>query len=274
MTNFMEVKFNIIRPNLCVTGDEIYFGIDSSDVIPVSRSINESIGKYIGVLKVKESDLDVAESEESKNTSKDYSVPLTKYLDVIERKSKYEFGKSEITNSSAELFGLTYVINAQTIENGYDVADWRALQRDLADPDKAFDKHDKSNLVYRLDREKTLKEMRKLHEELNPKIQDNYAEFAIVNEQIPSSEKTITPQKLGVINLIQLKAKDKTKIKEAKADLVERLKEVDGPSLSFDAPQTYRQMMRLYADAPKLIQNYGDVLRIPMWQTRLFKLDP
>ena len=79
-------------------------------------------------------------------------------------------------------------------------------------------------------------------------------------------------QKKSVLK--QLKAKDISRIEEAKADLVERLKEVDGPSLSFDAPQLHRQIMELYVDAPKLIRRYGDVLLTRDWERRLFRLDP
>ncbi len=116
--------------------------------------------------------------------------------------------------------------------------------------------------------------MRRLLEELDPKIQDNYAELSIVAGMIPSSKQGIKSQDFGRIRLIQLKAKDRTKIEEAKADLVERLKEVDGPCLSFDAPQIYEQMQRLYEDAPELIQKYGDILISPNWKTRVFRLDP
>lgn len=124
------------------------------------------------------------------------------------------------------------------------------------------------------DWKKTLEEMKKLYEELDPKMPENYAELVIVNGHIQSTKETVKNQNLGVVSFIQLKAKDKSKIEEAKADLVERLKEVDGPCLSFDAPKMFEQMVALYDDAPKLIEKYGDVLRSPMWKTRLFRLDP
>ena len=119
----------------------------------------------------------------------------------------------------------------------------------------------------RLDRGKTLGEMKKLYEGLDLNMPDNCASFIIVNG------KTMQ-QNFGMVDFLQLKAKDKTKIEKAKADLVEKLKEVEGPCLSFDAPGLYEQFARLYVDAPKLIEEYGDVLKNPMWRARLFKLDP
>ena len=96
----------------------------------------------------------------------------------------------------------------------------------------------------------------------------------IKNGQIPFTDQTVRPQYLGAVILEQLKAKDKTKIEETKADLIERLKEIGGPCLSFDAPELFFQNNRLYEDASELIQKYGDILLNPVWRTRLFRLDP
>lgn len=269
----MEVKFDIVRPNLYMVGDEVYFGIDSSDIIPVSRSVDKIIEKQIGVLKVKKTNLEVADFGKSRTTEKVYDTPLRRYLDI--REEQFKVGKiAGITNNAAKLFDLGYLIDAQTVENGKDMNDWRLLQHDLANPDEDFDRFERNFLFYKLDREKTLKEMKKLYEELDQKTPDNYAEFVVVNGDIPFSEHEIKTQHLGVVSFVQLKAKDKTKIEEAKIDLVERLKEVDGPCLSFDAPRIYKQMIGLYLNASELIQNYGDILKSPMWQTRLFRLDP
>ena len=262
----MEVKFDIVKPNLYIVGDEVYFGINRQDVIPVSRTVDGIIGKHIGVLKVIESDLEVAEFGGHPKTKENYSAALTKYLDAIERRDKIgKFGG--ITDNDAELFGLGYVIDSQTIESGRDVDYWKNLQHDLDNPDKFFDEQEKNSPVFILDREKTLGEMKKLYEKLDADMPENHAEFSVVDGEIRQ-------QNLGRINFLQLKAKDKTKIEEAKADLVERLKEVEGPCLSFDAPGLYGQFARLYSDAPELIRSYGDVLKNPRWRKRLFKLDP
>jgi len=263
----MEVKFDIVRPNLYIVGDEVYFGIKRQDVIPVGRTVDEIIGKHIGVLKVNESDLELVELRRPVTTKENCSVALTKYLDVIE--GRYELGEFKgITSNEAKLFDLGYVLAAQTIEEGgEDLNDWIALQRNLNNPDEFFDEYEKSNSVLRLDRERTLGEMKKLYKKLDADMPDNYAIFVIIDG------KTMQ-QNFGMVDFLQLKAKDKTKIEKAKADLVERLKEVEGPCLSFDAPGLYEQFTRLYDDAPKLIREYGDILRNPMWRKRLFKLDP
>lgn len=293
----MEVKFDVIKPNLYVVGERILFGIDNSDVIPVSRSVNEIVKKYIGELKVMKADLEVAESGKGKKFERRYIVPLGKYLDALEsprglkRVAKHMlnelFNESEakylsnellplsgVTHDAAKLFGLDYLISAHTMETEEEWRNWETVQRDLADPEKAFDKYDKDNLVYRLDRKKTLQEMKKLYKELDSKIPDNVASLLVVNGHVPASEQTVKQQSLGLVTFRQLKAKDKEKIEEAKSQLVEKLKEVDGPCLSFDALDICVQMWNLYINASRLIERYGDVLKSPMWRTRLFRLDP
>ena len=103
---------------------------------------------------------------------------------------------------------------------------------------------------------------------------ENCAELVIVNGQIRHTEKTLKTKNLCVVGFSQLKAKDKSKIEEAKYYLVEKLKEVDGPCLSFDAPEIFIQMWELFYHAQELIQKYGDVLKTPDWKTRFFRLDP
>lgn len=267
----MKVKFDIVKPNLYVVGDKVCFGADPSDIISISRSIDEVVKKYVGDLKVKKSDVEVIKSGKSNKTERKYSVPLKIYLDALEEKTKYSGDFIGITDKSSQLFGLSHIIDAETIENGNDISQWRKLQKDLANPKKAFDEYDKKSLVYILDRKKTLKEMKELHQELDPRIPDNHAELVVVSGYVPSGEKTPTIKNLGVVSFVQLKAKDKTKIEKAKSQLVERLKDIEGPCLSLDTLDIYRQMTKLYTDAPELIQKYGDVLKSP-WKTRLFKL--
>ncbi|MEK6926183.1 MAG: hypothetical protein AABW50_02805 [Nanoarchaeota archaeon] len=269
----MEVKFDVIKPNLYLAGDEIYFGIDSSDIIPVSKSIEEIVRNNIGELKVKESDLEVAEFGKSKKTEEKYIAPLRKYLDTCS--PKYSLGRIPgVATQDSLLFGLGYIINAQTAENRSEIDDWKRLQAELADPDKYFNGLEESSFILKVDREKTLEQMKKVHEELDLKMPENYAEFVLVSGYIPSTNTEVKRQHLGVIAFEQLKAKDKNKIEGAKTGLIERLKETDGPCLSFDAPCIFGQMMDLFYDAPELIQRYGDVLASPNWKTRLFRLDP
>lgn len=271
----MEVKFDIIKPNLYVVEDEVYFGMDASGVVPIGEFVDEVIKRHIGTLKVKESDIDIIQSGlRSKKTKGKYTVPLEKYLHVLNKNIRNSGRLKEITNEGAKLFGLSYLIDAKTIENFQDMKNWREIKEDLADPEKLFDGFEEDTLVYRLDRKRTLEKMRKLNQELNPKIPDNCAELVVISGYVPSGKETILRKNLGVVSFLQLKAKDKTKIKEAKSELVEKLKEVDGPCLSLDAPEIYRQMVGLYSNAPRLIRRYGDILKYPEWETRLFRLDP
>jgi hypothetical protein len=61
----MEEKFDLIKPNLCVSGDNIYFGIEPQEVVSVSKSIDGIVKRNIGELKVKKSDLETAQAGQS-----------------------------------------------------------------------------------------------------------------------------------------------------------------------------------------------------------------
>ena len=155
-----------------------------------------------------------------------------------------------------------------------DIGRWMRFQKDLANPEKLFDEYEQANIILSVDREKTLQKMKELDQKLSLIIPDNHAELVIVDGKIPSGANELTNQILSVISLIPVKAWDRTKIEEAESELIEKLKEVDGPCLSLDAPSLFGQIVNLYQDAPMLIAKYGDILRGPAWQTRLFRLDP
>ncbi|MBI2110410.1 hypothetical protein HYT51_01365, partial [Candidatus Woesearchaeota archaeon] len=172
------------------------------------------------------------------------------------------------------LFGIEHIIDAQTYEDWNDCSKWRGLQRDLVKPDELFERIERDRLVIRLDRQKTLEEMRELHRKLDLKMPDNYADLFITTGDVASSENRLDEKAIGRITLWQLKAKDRVKIEEAKSALIEILKEVDGPCLSLDAPYLFQQVINLYQDSSTLIRRYGDILKSPMWKTRFFRLDP
>ncbi len=266
----MEVKFDVIKPNLYVVGDAIYFSMDNSDFIQATSSIDEVISKHIGILKIKESDKHVLLDGKSK-PSEVYTLPLKEYLGLLKMSLSDETG---ITYKDADLFGLGYIVDAQTIENSADMNSWRELKIDLVKPNEIFDKYEEEHGVFRIDREKTLDGMKKLYEELDQKMPDNYAEFYLVNGTIRSSNENFKIQHIGRVLFLQLKAENKNKIEEAKTDLIKKLKEIEGPCLSYDAPVLFNQMFRLYAKSQVLIQNYGDILKQPNWKTRFFRLDP
>jgi len=265
----MEAKFDIIKPNLYTLGDDVYFGIDPCDVISVSRSIDEIVKNHIGELKVRKSNLEVLRFGKSKEELKKYDAPLSAYLDALDKSGWLVCGE-ELTNDYAKLFELGYVIDAETEEQGSDVTRWIRLRKDLAEPEKTFDEWDRQFLELRVDRQKTLELMKKVYEEIGQRVPDNYAELFVIDGRAPFSGR----KNLGRINLTQVKSQDRVKIEEAKSQLIERLKQVDGPCLSLDAASIMSQIGRLYNDAAELVQKYGDALPHSNWRERLFKRDP
>lgn len=259
----VEIKFDVVNPNLHIVGDEIFFGLDEVDVVSAARSIDEAVQRHIGVLKVTETDNEVVRLWLRRQKSHEYTIPLDEFLHYQERWLKEE-KLGRITNDQARAFGLSYIIDAQTVKNWKEAEDWRNLQRDLANPDAAFDEKDAKNLVYRVDRTKTLDAMKAYHQRLDPDIPDNFAGLDVFS---PITAKGY----IGRITFEQLKAKDKTKIEEAKRELAERLKAFKGPALSFEAPITFPKMQRLYHNAPELVQRYGIVPHLQDWSTKLFR---
>src|SRR3989344_2412634 len=269
----MEVKYDIIRPNLYIEGNNISFSTDTSNIIRVARSIEEIVGKHIDELKVTETDLETIRTGKCKSNKKP-DVPLREYLNALEERNYMDDTRRLVTNNYAELFGMGYLVDASTLMNFREVKNWLSLQKDLANPDKMFDEFEEDSAIFKLDRLKTLEQMNRLNDELNSQIPDNYAGLFITYGI--STAKYCPPKSNGVgqISFSKLKAKDETQINNAKSELVEMLKGVDGPCLSLDASQLIRQVLRAYDDASDLIQKYGDVLKDPNWKSRFFKFDP
>ena len=264
----MKLEFDIIKPNLYMHGDDIYFSADDSyNRISVSKFIDKVVSKHLGDLKVQESVLKLIKDDEEFEESKQYSVPLSEFLDVLEKKNRFV----AITNNSAKLFDIGHLIDSQTNENSIDVRRYGKLKEILSNPDKHFDESDERYLFDILDREKSLEKMKKLYNELDSKMLENNAEFLLLDGHfIPSNDSV----PVGRICFSQVKTKDKTNIEKAKTDLIEILKQVEGPCLSLDSPGLFRQACELYGNASKVIANYGDIIKDPLWKTKFFKLDP
>ena len=258
-----KIEFDVVKPNIHVFEDEIVFGINRSDSLLVGDFIDDIVGKNIGTLKVTRDDLDIAECGKATKSGLVYTVPLREYLDAFFSSRGYIAG---ITNDSAELFGLTSIIRASTIENPNDFSNLQSLQSDLANPDETFDKKDSEDLVYRIDRVKTLEEMKRLYKELETRVPQNSGYLIAMR----GNDHNI----VGEVGFNSLRAENRTAIEKAKTDIVEKLKEVRGPCLSFDASGLLSSASSLYDKSTKLIQEYGDILTSPNWQTRFFKLDP
>lgn len=258
---FMEVRFDVVTQNMHVIDDILYFSMGSSDVIPVSRSIDDIVSKHIGALKVRKSDLETVKFREERLPTED-TAPLRNYLDVLEK--KFEVGEfySGVTTDAADAFGLGYTICATT--GNIDDLRLRSRIRDCLAHLENFDRYEKEKLIV-IDKQKTEEKLKALERQLDPQVLDSYVSFSVVPNNIHF---------IGAVSLSQVKGEGRTKIERTKTDLIERLKNVRGPTLSFDAFSLLSQRVALYHDAALLLQKYGDILKNPMWERRLFKLDP
>ncbi len=268
----MEIKLNVVEPNLIVSGDGIYLGLDGKDIVPVGLDVDWIVMNHIGELKVSKGDLETIGGGKGKQNG-EFDTPLNEYLQEFKARFNSDFCFS-ITDDSTRLFGLSYVVNAATHELPWEAFFWKELAGIIANPDgfnRNCDNNEKKLKYIRIDRKRTFEEIKKLHDELEPKTPDNFAGISILPGRFPYDDKTLVVKYLAHVTLGQLKAKDRTQLELAKSKLVEKLKKVKGPALSLDAPCLQQQIWRLYFDAPRLVRDYGDVLNsFP----RFFKLDP
>ncbi|MCH7850421.1 MAG: hypothetical protein IH845_02150 [Nanoarchaeota archaeon] len=271
----MERIYDVVKPNLYSAGNAVYFSVSPSDVVGVCRTIDEVVKEHIGDLMVSKTDLDVINgSRGNVSENEEWVVPLETYLGRLKRDFSLGEELNGITNDPDRLFGLSYKVYASTVKKFGDIKWWKGLRRDLADPDKLFDNYENQNLIFRVDRERTLEEMKKLYEKLDQDVPNNYATLFVLSGKAPYSREEFQSKSVGRVSFGQVKAEDDTGIKEAKSDLIGKLKEVDGPCLSFDTPDLINQSIGLSNVADNLINNYGDILMDPNWSRRFFRLDP
>jgi hypothetical protein len=264
----MEVKIDVVQPNLLVSEDSIYFGMDSSEILPVCRDIDD-ITSGLG-LKVREVDLEVIKNWGSSEGSNRYTTPLKKYLDVLEDKESrgpLNIGEYTISNTNSRFFNLGYIIDAASIEDPSLIDEWNRIRGILEDPDKYFGKMEEEGLV--IDRERSLERLRRDQEELAGKFpKDGIAIFL----DVIKGGLHYKPKYLGAIEFEKFKGLEGAL--EPRTDkLVERLKEVRGPSLSLDVMNIHDQMWRLFYDSTHLANSYGDIITTD-WRSRLFLVDP
>lgn len=259
----MKIEIEVVKPNLQVIRNQILFGIEPEDTIFASRIIDAAVEKYIGALKVRESDLETVQTGKSKSKDDKYIVPLKEFLDVKEKKDP-KIEKCITTKDYLEVFGLSHIIKAKTY--GEDLRRYLMVRGFLEEPNKQFDELEEYAIIP--DREKSLKEMKNLVAKLNSEMPNNYAELYVIPGQMNQELKV-----LGCINFIKLKEENNSGIEETKSKIIEGLKEVDGPCLSLDALSIFNQATRLANEAPELVSKYGDVLT-GYWKERLFRFDP
>jgi len=263
--NMVEIKFDVVKPNLYVVGNSVYFGVGDSEVIPACRTVDEVVGRHIGELKVRESDLRVVETHDCQDTSEVVSVPLSRYLDACE-----ESGKTRMTNADAKLFGLGYLVAASVFDDHLKIGKWFTHQIFLEHPNEGFDRWEECVSPIRADRDRTLDEMKRQYDEITAVLPEYDANLTVIPGVVPLSREAF----VGRVSFGQLIGKDAAKIDEAKSELVEKLKAIDGPCLSFDAPRLLDQAVNLFIDAPYLVRKYGDILCSRDWDKGLFRLDP
>lgn len=276
----MEVNYEIIRPNLYVLDNIIYIGMEPSELMVTSHSVDKIIQNHIGELKAKKCDLEIIEQRKEDKSQENiddgtYTKPLRSYLAALEKRHKRENNTDfRISNEYASLFEVYYLIESQTLENNEDIKIWKKLENNLKDPELLFKNIEKSTRVIRIDRDNTLKQMKNLKDELEKKLPDNCADFLVIEGYSPYDGNSHQKNYVGVIGLGQIKAKGDTQIKKAKTELIKCLTDIRGPNLSLETPNIVRQMLYLLDDAHLLVQDYGDILNNPLHSTRLFKLTP
>ncbi len=272
-----KVEIDVVKPNLHVhcydslfgRVNGIYLGLDDiNSFVQSARAVNQVVRETLHAdgLKVKESDLEAFKKGHTKwRDSETYTAPLDEYLDIFE-----ERGRIPVLNRQyADLFKLDYIIDSTTLElSELDLGNWKKDRNVLSNPEKAFDGIDEGGPL-KLDRTRSLDSIRKRYEELDSKIPDQIAELEVIPASL--SQK---PFFIGFVGLVELREDGRGKIESAQAKLVDKLKEFDGPCLSYETHTYYQQFWKLFGDAQNIVNSYGDILLNPNWQERFFRYDP
>ncbi len=265
----MEVKYDIVKPNVYSVDNVVYFSLGCDDAIPLAKDVDRIAGRNIGDLKVKKSDLELISDWKFKLTDREHTIPLKDYLDAYDRAHQALGFQSGVTNREGNLLGFSFNVCADTFRSRDNIKTWRALKRELSEPERVFDRYDEEQLIWKVDRTKTLENMRRVYQELDVKIPDNIAHFDVI------SFRQFSEMSLGVVAFHQIKSETNKAIEKAKAELIDKLKEIEGPALSFDVPSFVKQIGRInFGELTDVVNSYGDILFNPGWPDRLFRIDP
>ena len=271
-----ELKIDVVKPNLQVQRNEdgasfIYSLRNADDVFTIGEIVDDVVKRHVDErgLRARESDYQTLRDGKAES-SFTYIVPLRDYLKLLRSTSLRSDGLDSIGNEFSKLFGIYYAINACTHEDPSEMEYWQNLGKDLKkDPKELFGGfEDGVLLIY--DRDKTLKNMKRYFEELDAKIPDLFA----LNNVFKVESERFNKNYIGHICLRALREKGKEKTDRAASELVEKLKEFEGPCLSFDTLSLSVQRTGVLRDAAKIVNNYGDILLNPNWQERFFRFDP
>ena len=241
----MKVEIDVIKPNVLVyprsTGYSIFFSLRRvSDAIPISLRVASEMRRYAGELSHGD-------------------IPLKKYLKEVEKS-----GFPSKQRQRSEPFSyINNLIRSVTFSDPKAVANFLNLRRDLQDPNMTFDNFEDEDIVYRVDRRRTLENMRAFYRKLARSIPD-YIGFYYL-EELDNGEI------LGNLGVFQAKAKTRPRL-TSKNSLVSAVKTADGAPLSYSVDKTFSQYTDLYADRQTLLGQYGNVLSRE-WQSKLFKHD-
>lgn len=272
----METTIQAIACNLHVINDRIVLiGFKGADFIGVCTSIDDAIKANIGQLMVQQCDMDVRTKGSGKSDWK-YTVPLTKYLHVIEELPDFQHYKKIpwITNSGKQLFNIGHLAEASTCEDHNDLRTWEQLKKQLGNLVAFFESTEEQGRYIVLNRDATAQKMRKRFAELDNKMPKYLATLEVMSGLVTESPQKHDEQYLAAVSISQLKTPHSKKVEKTVATLVNRLNKFDGPCLSNDAERLIYQATRLMNYCTSLIENYGDILANPRWQERLFTISP
>ncbi len=266
----MEIKFNLVKPNILVDGNCVYASIPKDQVVSFARDVDEVVGRNIGTLHVRERDVGAVTKKKKKKKSKEI-VPLSDYLAVFEQNMD---STSVLTTPAYNLFGAgDYLVDAFTLEKG-NVDEVRKTNEFLKNLG-AYVKYIREAFGTSIDKEATRKHLSERLVKLEEGLAEKHGGLWIISGLAPSRalrsfyDNSIA---VGRIGLGSRNEDDATLIK-TREELVDKLKGYDGERLSLDVPSLMDQAYRMNVDGASLMANYGDVLDNPEWRKRMIMLD-
>ncbi len=267
----MEIKFDVVKPNLLVEKNNIYINVPREQLVPFARDVDEVVARNIGALHVRESDVGAVTDDQKKKRSKE-KVPLSDYLAVLgdlgQRKS--------LSIPSYVLLGAgDYLIDAWTLEKSKDVdpaeiKQTRGFLKNLGDHVKYIGK----SFGVPIDEEVAKKHLKERLSKLEEGLAERFADLWVISGLAPIKflesfyDNTIV---VGRVILGSRTENDET-VAKTREELVEKLKAYDGIRLSLATPLLMDEAYKVHLDGHSLMADYGDVL-YHEWRKKLIMLD-
>lgn len=285
-------------------GFKIYFAAyGTNELNQWLKQLNKVVEDNIGILKVRPSDVEILKFEKTTTESKRQTTPLSEFLDQVYVGGDHRYGG--IASEFSRAFQCSYTIDAATsdpVDRKKYTKIVKTLKHIVADPedyqktilDNSHEGFPAFSTIFDVQfnqkkAEKALKDYVKKN-----RMPENYAGLVMlpldseqtyigsllverINGGVPEDKKGLISRIFGKASkteeaIDQLAADNREQVKD---EILEILKDVQGPRLSHDIECLFNQAVRMAHDSTRYIGPVADIVLNPnTWQQRFVIRDP